>query len=89
MPEGRDRDAALRAVRAPAQMIWAPPKKNSTSKRMLVYRMNEFLAENDAIGRQIQPDEWRGAEGHETEAEPDPEEAAELNILDAERMEDD
>jgi hypothetical protein len=89
MPEGHERDVALRAVRARGQKIWASPKKGAKNQRMLVYRIDEFLAENDAIGRKIQPDEWISAEGHESEAAPDPEEAAELNILDAERMEDD
>ena len=54
---------------------------------MLVFRMDEFLTENAAIGRQIEPDEWRRAEGDESEAEPDPEEDAELNTLSAEQAE--
>jgi hypothetical protein len=77
MPEGIDRNAALRAVRAPGRQIWALPKEKSPDKRILVFRAEEFLSENAAIGRQIQPNEWRRAEGHENEAEPDPEEDAE------------
>jgi hypothetical protein len=89
MLEGADRAAALRAVRAPGQRIWAPPKAESRDKRILVFRIDEFLSENAAIGRQIQPDEWHMAEGHESEAEPDPEEDAELNTIAAEQAEDD
>lgn len=89
MPEGADRAAALRAVRAPGQRIWAPPKAGSMDKRILVFRVDEFLSENAAIGRNLRPDEWRRGEGQESEAEPDPEEDAELNTMAAEQAEDD
>lgn len=88
MPEGAaGRAAALRGVKAPGQRIWAPPKAGSGDKRILVFRVGEFLSENAAIGRHIEPDEWRRAEGDESEAEPDPEEDAELNTLSAEQAE--
>ena len=89
MPEGPARVAALQAVRAPGRRIWAPPKAGSRDKRILVFRVDEFHSENAAIGRQIKSDEWRRAEGHESEAEPDPEEDAELNTVAAEQVEDD
>lgn len=89
MPEGADRAAALRAVRAPGQRIWAPPKAESRDKRILVFRVDEFLSENAAIGRKLHPDEWRAAEGHESEAETDPEEDAELSTIAAEQAADD
>lgn len=88
MLPGTDRDTALTAVRSTSsQMIWSPPKKRDPDRRRLVFRVEAFLSENAAIGSSLQSHEWRDASGHEDEAEPDPEELAELNTLAAEQAE--
>lgn len=87
-PEGEDRDAALRDLKAPARKIWLPAGNGASDPRHLVFRVDAFLSENAAIGSQITPDEWRDASGLEAEAMPDPEEAAEQNTLVAEQAED-
>jgi Eco29kI restriction endonuclease len=88
MPEGAERYPDLQAVRAPGRQIWGTPKKNSGDDRILVFRVPEFLSENAAIGSQIEPDKWRSAEGHESEAEPVPEADGELNTSGGEQTED-
>lgn len=85
MPAGVDRDSALSELRASrASMIWSPPRKGARDKRLQVFRVEEFLAENEALGADITEDEWADASGQESDSLPDPEEAAEINVLDAE-----
>lgn len=89
MPEGEERDEALRKFKTRAQMIWEPAREGSRDKRLRVFRVDAFVNENAAIGSSIEAHEWVDARGHESEAEPDPEEAAELNTLVAEQAEND
>jgi hypothetical protein len=85
MAEGPDRDRALGRFRAQkAQVIWTPAKKDT---RLSVFRVNAFESENEAINSPIGPNDWYYAGGMESEALPDPEEAAEQNVLAAESME--
>ena len=67
--------------------IWSPAKKDAQDKRFRVFRVDAFESENAAIGSPVKPEEWCDASGHESEAVPDPEEAAEQNVLDAELAE--
>jgi hypothetical protein len=87
MTEGPDRDKALPDLKVPAQMIWSPAKKGARDKRRRVFRVDAFESENAAIGSPISRDEWYDARGHEIEAIPDPEEAAEQSVLAAEQAE--
>ena len=90
MSEGPDRDRALGSLRAQrAQMIWSPPRSGENDKRLRVFRVDVFMSENLAIQSSIAPNTWYNASGHESEAMPDPEEAAEQNVLTAEFTEDD
>ncbi|MBO4269093.1 Eco29kI family restriction endonuclease [Microbispora triticiradicis] len=82
---GADRDAALKVLRdAKADMIWSPPKKGEKDKRLRVFRASAFIEENEALGSEIDTSEWVDAYGDASAAEPDPEEAAENNVLVAE-----
>jgi hypothetical protein len=88
MADGGDRDAALRDLRSvQARMIWSPPRRNARDRRFRVFRIDAFESENAMISSPVRPDEWYDASGHENEAVPDPEEAAEWNVLDAEQAE--
>lgn len=85
MDEGTRRQAALADLRAErVQMIWSPPRKRARDPRLRVFRVDAFERENAAIGSSITPEVWFDARGYEHEATPDPEEAAEQNVLDAE-----
>jgi hypothetical protein len=85
MTEGPNRDRALGSLRAQrAQMIWSPAKSGEKDERLRVFRVDVFTSENSAIQSLITPDAWYDASGYETEAVPDPEEAAEQNVLTAE-----
>jgi hypothetical protein len=46
-----------------------------------VFRVEAFQAENAAISSPIAAVDWVDARGRESEATPDPEEAAERNVL--------
>lgn len=86
--EGPARDRALGDLRAQkARMIWSPARKDARDRRFRVFRVDAFESENAAIGSPITPEEWFDASGHESEVVPDPEEAAEQNVLDAELAE--
>jgi hypothetical protein len=88
MPGGADRDQALGMFRAErAQMIWSPARSGEDDRRLRVFRVDVFMNENLAIQSSITPNVWRDASGHEGEAIPDPEEAAEQNVLTAELIE--
>jgi hypothetical protein len=88
MADGPDRDAALRDLRsAQARMIWSPPDRRASDQRFRVFRVGAFVSENQPINSPITPDQWYDASGREPEALPDPEEAAEQNVLDAEEAE--
>jgi hypothetical protein len=88
MDDGPDRQAALADLKATrAQTIWSPPKKGARDRRLQVFRVDAFQRENEAISSPISPEEWVDARGHEGEAMPDPEEAAEQNVLTAEQAE--
>jgi hypothetical protein len=90
MPESSDRDQALGVLRDQrAQMIWSPARRSEKDKRLCVFRVDVFMSENLAIESSIEPNEWRDAGGHESEAVPDPEEAAEQNVRAAELGEED
>lgn len=85
--DGPPRDAALRDLRSfRAQMIWSPSRE-AKDRRLRVFRVDAFKSENAAIRSPIKPNEWYDASGHENEAVPDPEEAAESNVLAAEHAE--
>ncbi|GAA1290509.1 hypothetical protein Psi02_15210 [Planotetraspora silvatica] len=86
MEPGRDRDITLNALRARrANMIWSPPAKRSKDQRFRVHRSEAFLEENAAIGRVLRENEWFATD---TAADllPDPEEAAENNVLAADEL---
>lgn len=86
MEPGPEREMALNELRSTkAKMIWSPPKKKATDKRLRVFRTDAFKSENAAIGSPIGRDEWYDARGEESAAVPDPEEAAEQNVLFAEQ----
>lgn len=88
MDEGPARDRALGDLRAQrARMIWSPARRGATDQRLRVFRVDAFESENAAIGTPIGPEEWCDASGLESEAVPDPEEAAEQNVLAAELAE--
>jgi hypothetical protein len=88
MSGGPDRDWALGDLRAQrAQMIWSPAKKRAQDRRLRVFRVDVFESENAAIDSPIAPGEWYDASDQESEAVPDPEEAAEQNVLAAESAE--
>jgi hypothetical protein len=88
MPGGPDRDRALRTLRSQrAQMIWSPARSGETDTRLRVFRVDVFISENLAIQSSITPNAWCDASGHESEAMPDPEEAAAQNVLTAELAE--
>jgi hypothetical protein len=88
MDEGSGRDRALGDLRArQARKIWSPARKGAQDQRIRVFRVDAFESENAAISSPIRPEEWCDASGHESEAVPDPEEAAEQNVLDAELAE--
>ncbi|MDP3972356.1 MAG: Eco29kI family restriction endonuclease [Candidatus Nanopelagicales bacterium] len=86
MDDGPARDQALKELRdRRAAMIWSPAKKNERDRRFRVFRTAEFMYENLAINSPIADSEWRDASNAElAETTPDPEEAAEQNVLDAE-----
>lgn len=89
MTESPDRDRALGSLRADrAQMIWSPARGGERDRRLRVFRVDVFTSENSAIQSSIMPDMWYDASGHESDAIPDPEEAAEQNVLTAEFTED-
>jgi hypothetical protein len=89
MEPGPDRDEALKAFRAEkASMIWSPPKKGARDgRRLRVFRVSAFLAENRAIGAEIGDDEWVDTAGRVDDMLPDPEEATEANVRAAEAAE--
>lgn len=88
MTGGPDRDRSLADLRAQqAQKIWSPAKKGARDRRFRVFRVDAFESENAAIDSPITSEDWYDASGHESEAVPDPEEAAEQNVLAAERAE--
>jgi hypothetical protein len=87
MPDGSSRQDTLDRLRAErANMIWSPAKKDEKDKRPRVFRVEAFLAENQAIGTDVGED-WIDAAGDTSAMLPDPEEAAESNILAAESSE--
>jgi hypothetical protein len=89
MTENPGHDWALGDLRTQrAHMIWSPAKKGGRDRRLRVFRVDAFWNENAAIGSSIGAEEWYDARGQETEAVPDPEEAAEQNVLTAELAED-
>ncbi|WP_272497508.1 Eco29kI family restriction endonuclease [Actinomadura terrae] len=86
--EDPQREARVRAVRwRRANMIWSPAKKGASDQRLRVYRVDAFIAENAALGVDIGPNDWVDARGDTASAQPDPEEATEGNVLDAEHGE--
>lgn len=88
MPEGPDRNRALRALRAQrAQMIWSEARSGEADNRRRVFRVDVFIKENAAIQSSITPRDWRDASGQESEALPDPDEAAAQNVRTAELAE--
>lgn len=90
MEPGKQRDAALKTLRDhKVSTIWAPAKEKSKDKRFRVFRADSFKSENQAINSPITKDEWRdAAESELADIGPDPEEAAERNVFDAEDLSD-
>jgi hypothetical protein len=85
MDAGVDREAALKALRdSRADMIWSPPRKGERDRRLKVFRAGAFIQENEGIGSEIDAAEWVDTHGDVSAAEPDPEAAAENNVLVAE-----
>jgi hypothetical protein len=90
MTDAPNRDQTLESLRSErAQMIWSPARSGEEDRRLRVFRVDVFKSENFAIQSSITHNAWRDASGHESEAIPDPEEAAEENVLTAELTEED
>jgi Eco29kI restriction endonuclease len=88
MPDGLRRQVALQRVRAFAPgMIWSPARTGESDRRLRVFRVAAFLAENAAIGSSITEDDWVDCAGQEDDMLPDPEDELEQNIASAEAAE--
>ena len=84
MEEGPPRLDALTELRSGARMIWSPAKKGARDRRIHVFRVDAFTGENAAIASSISIADWVDSTGQDSDAAPDPEEAAEQNVLVAE-----
>lgn len=80
MPSGASRPEGCAVTH-----VWSPPGSGAQDRRLRVYRETRpSVRANAAIGSPVTPEVWLDACGHETEAMPDPEEAADHNVLDTE-----